>query len=266
MWRRLGIRLALFASTCTSIASTGCEKPHPVATDTPAETQQSESTATSSSPTIPQPPTEQPSAVTDDSAEFEQQLAAVLRGESVAIHVTTEPISSEQLKKLSQAGDQLRDLMLDAGTVRDEDIACFHALSKLEHLRLRQSPITDRGAEKLSELNLPELRVLNFPQSKLTAVGIRALAKLPKLSQLRLGGKQIDDEAVDVLKGMKQLQSVHLIGPSLSDRSLITIAELPKLGSFYLDDCPLSDAAWEQLFKSRPTLHVHIDQQHPDRS
>ncbi|MFO1063104.1 MAG: hypothetical protein U0892_04425 [Pirellulales bacterium] len=264
MLRRLGIRLALFASIYLTIASTGCEQPQPVVTDTPAETRQSEST--SSSPTIHQPPTEQPSALTADSPKFEQQLAAVLRGESVAIHVATEPVSSEQLKKLSQTGDPLRDLMLDAGTVRDEDIAFFHGLSKLEHLRLRQSPITDRGAENLSELNLPELRVLNLPQSKLTAVGMRALAKLPKLNQLRLGGNQIDDEAVDALKDMKQLQSVHLIGPSLSDRSLITIAELPKLGSFYLDDCPLSDAAWEQLFKSRPTLHVHIDQQHPDRS
>jgi hypothetical protein len=196
---------------------------------------------------------------------FEEQLAAVARGDAIAIRLTLAPVNPQQLGRLSSVADQLQELILDAGVVRDADLGALAPLRQLEHLRLRDSRLTDAGAAQLAAGELNQLRILNLPQAELTAAGIAHLSRLPRLSQLRLAGSQLDDRAVAALAALPELRSLHLIGPTLSDAALDSIAALPKLGSFYLDDCALSDAAWERLFIAKPSLHVHIDQFHHDR-
>jgi hypothetical protein len=39
---------------------------------------------------------------------------------------------------------------------------------------------------------------------------------------------------------------------------------MSELSSLYIDECPLPDTAWTQLFAARPNLHVHVDQAHHD--
>lgn len=215
-------------------------------------------------------PTESPSesaATASDQSElsFEAQHAQVLRGESIAIKLTQAPISGEQLAQLVSVGDKLLELQLDAGVVDDTSIESLAQLTALEHLRLRDSPITDVGIAKLDPTRLLNLRILNLPQSSLTAVGLEHLAKFPKLVQLRLGASKLDDRAAEVLATFPALRSLHLIGPRFTDVALDRLAKAPKLSSLYIDECHLSDAAWERLFKAKPSIHVHIDQHHHDR-
>ena len=192
-----------------------------------------------------------------------EQVAQVRAGKSVEVRLERTAISSTDLAQLAQL-TELRTLILDAGRVRDEDVHLLAGLSGLEHLRLRESPLSDVGLAELSRCGLASLVILNVPQATPTAAGLKELRRLPRVRQLRIAGKQIDDAAVKELAEWPELTSIHLIGPSLSDRSLETIASMTELASFYLDDCPLSDAAWERLFRARPTLHVHIDQFHHD--
>lgn len=195
---------------------------------------------------------------------WHEQLASVRAGTSDEIRLEHTPVSSAELAELTGLTG-LHTLILDAGVVRDEDAPTIAALSGLEHLRLRESPLSDRGLAQLAQGQLDSLIILNLPQATPTAAGLEQLAKLPHVRQLRIGGRQIDDEAVAVLAKWPELTSLHLIGPGITEKSLQTIAGMPELISFYLDDCELSDSAWEEFFRARPGLHVHIDQAHHDR-
>jgi Leucine-rich repeat (LRR) protein len=196
---------------------------------------------------------------------FEEQHARVLRRESIAIRLTQAKITSDQLRKLATLSDKLLELQLDAGEVDDTSLESLTQLAALEHLRLRDSPITDAGIAKLNPSKLPNLRIINLPQSKLTAAGLVHLASFQKLIQLRLSAATLDDRAAEELATFPALRSLHLIGPKFTDAALDQLAKAPKLSSLYIDDCHLSDAAWERLFKAKPSIHVHIDQHHHDR-
>ena len=196
---------------------------------------------------------------------FEAQQAQVLRGESITIKLSQAKTTDEPLRKLSDLSDKLLELQLDAGVIDDASIESLAQLTALEHLRLRESPITDLGIAKLDPSKLPNLRIINLPQSSLTAVGLEHLASFPKLIQLRLSAPELDDRAAEVLATFPALRSLHLIGPKFTDAALDQLAKAPKLSSLYIDDCHLTDGAWERLFKAKPSLHVHIDQHHHDR-
>jgi Leucine-rich repeat (LRR) protein len=195
--------------------------------------------------------------------EWQSQIEAIRKGESDQIQLVNQILADEDLADVESL-DGLTSLLIDAGVITDLGLASIAKITKLEHLRLRESPITDAGMALLAR-SASGLQVLNLPQAKLTAEGIKELSRLPNLTQLRLGGAQIDDEAVGILATLPALRSLHLIGPRLSDAALDALAKSPKLASLYLDDCELSDAAWERLFVAKPNVHVHINQAHHDR-
>lgn len=197
-------------------------------------------------------------------SQWQSQIAAARAGESDSIQVTDERIALGQLADLHQVPD-VTELLLEAGAVTDRGIEFIAPLGKLEHLRMRQSPLTDDGLAQLAAGSMENLRILNLPQAVVTAAGIKHLAALPNLVQLRLGGDGLDDRAAEAIAGLPALRSLHLIGPQLTDAGLDHLAKAPRLSSLYVDDCELSDEAWERLFAAKPNLHVHIDQAHHDR-
>jgi hypothetical protein len=196
---------------------------------------------------------------------WQEQFESVQAGASKSLTVDQVAITSRQLAQLPELNGQLTQLMVEAGGVSDANIDAIGKLQSLVHVRLRECPIGNQGLQKLAAAGLPELQILNIPHCNVTAVGIKHLLAFPKLVQLRLGGAQLDDRAIEEIARLPKLRSLHLIGPSLTDQSLGTLATSPLLSSFYLDDCPLSDEAWEQLFRAKPQLHIHVDQAHLDR-
>ncbi len=206
---------------------------------------------------------EEPTAPAVHPLALPEQLSAVNAGYSVEIQIADRPVDSFELETIGQATG-LKTLILDQGVVTDDDVTALRTLNQLEHLRLRESPLSDVGLAKLASFDLKRLVVLNLPQAQPTARGLKELGKLQNVRQLRIGGRQIDDEAVKVLAEWPSLSSLHLIQPSLTDAALETIASMKDLSSFYIDECPLSDAAWEKLLQARRDLHVHIDQAHGD--
>lgn len=196
--------------------------------------------------------------------EFELQFAALSSGQSEKLQLRVDAIHSQQLSQLGQCEDLL-DLLIDAGGPVDADMATVAELKQIEHLRIRQSEISDAGIELLVAGSLVKLAILNLPQARITSVGIGHLRQLPSLTNLRLGGSQIDDAAVKEIARLPRLRSLHLIGPDITGASLEHLAAAPKLTSLYLDDCDLPDEAWKALFAAKPNIHVHVDQQHHDR-
>jgi hypothetical protein len=67
------------------------------------------------------------------------------------------------------------------------------------------------------------------------------------------------------LRELPSLQQLHLIDVPITDEGLRELAQMNQLQSLYVDGGNISDAAWDELFKARRNLHVHVNQQHHDR-
>lgn len=200
-----------------------------------------------------------------ENSHWKSQVAAVVQGDSVEIRCADAPMTDQQLTDLVKLDGKLLDLLVDRGGISDQNVQSIARIRSLEHLRIRESQLSDAALDVLAKGNLRSLRILNLPQSAITARGIEYLRQFPALTQLRLGGPQLTDEAALAIAGLPALKSLHLIGPKLSDEGLRHLATAPHLASLYIDDCPLSDEAWEKVFELKPGLHVHIDQSHHDR-
>jgi hypothetical protein len=204
--------------------------------------------------------TQRPSPVSD--LQWNLLLSQAAEGFSDSIVIKNYAVGSSHLIRLDVVGE-LRELILDGGVVDDSDLAVIvRNCPKLEHLRLRHSPISDSGAKILAEMK--KLRIVNLPQSVLTAQGLKLLKSLENLEQLRLGGPQLDDQATVVIAQFPALRSLHLIRPSLSDQALRNLAKSPRLSSLYIDGCDLSSEAWQEISLKKPGLHIHLDQKHSD--
>ncbi|HUE71963.1 MAG TPA: hypothetical protein VMP01_13840 [Pirellulaceae bacterium] len=207
---------------------------------------------------------DRPSAVEVRELALADQVKAAKGGAGATIHVSLRPIKGPDIAELGQL-KELQVLQLDHldNDIGDEDCQTLARLHELVHLRIRGGSIGDEGLAHLAAL--PKLKILNLPQSRVTDRGLRLLANAPRLSQLRLGSPQITDDGLKSLGDFPALQQLHLIDAPITDEGLETIAALAKLESLYLDGSRVTDAGLDRLFRARPDLHVHINQQHHDR-
>ena len=193
---------------------------------------------------------------------FEQLCDEVHELQLNKLHVSQFSVDDQLVSKIGHL-DSIETLILDEGVVTDESIETIAGLPRLQHLRLRLSPISDRGLKLLSEAE--SLWYLNLPHAECTSEGIAALANLPRLRQLRLGSPNLSNEVTREIAKLDSLRGIHLIGVAVTDEGLKTLAAMPHLESIYLDDSAVTEAGWDWLFEEYPHLHVHIDQAHHDR-
>jgi len=195
---------------------------------------------------------------------FADQLTAVRNGAAVQIQVEAEPLSDSDLQQLAGT-EGLRTLQVDhsASRITAAGIQPLAALPNLDHLRLRGPGIDDAALAEIARL--PALRILNVPRGEFTDDGLRLLKELPQLEQLRFSSSRVTDVGMRALTEFPALKRLHLMGVPITGAGLAEIAKIERLESLYIDDIELSDEAWAALFKARPKLHVHIDQQHHDR-
>lgn len=158
---------------------------------------------------------------------------------------------------------KLDTVLIDQGIVTRAGLAKIAELPGLEHLRLRLSPIVDEDLEPL--LGCKDLWLLNLPHSQLSKDGIVALARLPKLKQLRIGSDRLTNDCCRAIAKLQNLRGLHLIGVPITDDGVKVLSELPHLESLYMDDSAVTDSGWDWVFRNHPQLHVHVNQTHHDR-
>jgi hypothetical protein len=190
------------------------------------------------------------------------QIQALRDGRTDSIEITESVVTDTQFKDLLEQGD-LRRLILDQGAITAASTPTLGTLKKLVLVKLRNCPLTDKAASVFRELE--SLQFLNVPQAEFSASGLKALAGHPNLRQLRISGTLLDDDACRLFTELPELRFLHLIGPKITAVGIEHLTKIEKLQSLYIDDCPAPDAAWEVFFKSRPDVHVHLDQHHLDR-
>jgi len=191
------------------------------------------------------------------------QTEAVKAGRTATITASV-PLSAADWEGLRGLAG-LRVLVLAAGRADDRCAETILAtLPSIERLVLRDSSLGDAGFAALARL--ATLRDLNVPQAACTAAGVRALAALPHLRALRLGGSRLAGAEVgEAIATLPHLRSLHLIDIPLGDEGLEALGEMKGLWSLYLDGAGVSDEAWSRYFQRRPAVHVHVDQAHHDR-
>lgn len=193
---------------------------------------------------------------------WQSQIAAVREGKSDRIEVTQHTIGDEQLRKLAGL-DGLRELSIEKGKITSAALPVLAKLPALERLKIRGARIDDEGFKKLCTIQ--SLQRINLPQADLTDAGLAVVAELPNVEFLRFGSPRVTDAGIAAACQAKTLRWLHLIDIPIGDASLRSIAQLPQLESLYIDGAKLSDDAWDELFRARPKLHVHVDQKHHDR-
>ncbi len=207
------------------------------------------------------PPSSAPAAV---EASFAQQVAAVRAGDETWILVEDAPLADDDLAALADL-DSLTTLCIDhAGSrITPRGFAALARLPKLDHLRYRGGGVNDAALAAI--VKLQGLAILNVPQGEFTDAGLGQLAELPKLELLRFGSPHVTDASMANLATFPSLKRLHLIDVPIADAGLAELAKIERLESLYIDGGSISDAAWDELFRQRPKLHVHINQEHHDR-
>jgi hypothetical protein len=197
-------------------------------------------------------------------ASLAEQIAAVRIGRETGIVVEQTPLSNEDLTSLDGLNN-LTTLCVDhpESRITAAGIAKLRTLPKLEHLRIRSPGIGDEAIANLVELR--RLKILNLPRAEFTNDGLARLQELPDLDFLRFSSPHVTDAGIQAMLTFPSLQRLHLIDVPITDVGLAKLAEIDALQSLYIDGGSISDAAWDELFRRRPKLHVHINQQHHDR-
>jgi hypothetical protein len=193
-----------------------------------------------------------------------EQIAAVERGESTRIQVEQHALTDQDLIAISKL-QSLTELLLDHpdSEFHAAGVASLADLPNLEHLRIRGRGI---HADCLRELaRCTPLRILNVPHGSFADQALESLAELPNLESFRFGSPLVTDEGMTTLARFPAIRRLHLIDVPITDKGLAELAKIGQLESLYIDGGNISDAGWDELFRARPTLHVHINQQHHDR-
>jgi hypothetical protein len=193
---------------------------------------------------------------------FQQQCRQIRTESGDTFQVTEFEVDDAMLPELAGL-TSLTTVLLDQGRVNDDSVANLTALPGLVHLRLRLSPIGDRGLTEIAKVK--SLQVLNLPHAECSAEGVAQLVNLTDLRQLRIGSTRLGNEVCDVIARIPSLRGVHLIGVPVTDEGLKSLASLQQLQSLYLDDSAVTEEGWEWLFQHHPGLHVHVNQSHHDR-
>jgi hypothetical protein len=189
------------------------------------------------------------------------KVKAVIAGLSTEIDCHF-PVDDKQLEDLPE-DVHLEVLLLEQGGLSRTGIERVARLLSLRRLVLRDCSFGDEEASLVAAM--PNLAVLNIPNSQLTGIGLVELSHSKSLISLRVGTDRPIENLGSSLQGFQELRHLHLIGFNVDQAALKVLVELPELQSIYLDDAQLSDNEIDWLVEAGDHLHIHLDQIHPDR-
>jgi hypothetical protein len=172
--------------------------------------------------------------------------------------------SSAELLRLDQSQVALRVRGLP-----DEDIPSLASRTDLRMLffsdghAVMEAKVTDRGLQKLSQLRLPDLHLLDLGYcDKITDTGLGHVSRMSTVTRLSLMAcPSVTDEGLRNLQGMKSLQQLDLRGcPRITDRGIMHLAAVENLQWIQLGGCPkVSPMGVKRLQVLFPNSHVEKD-------
>jgi len=152
-----------------------------------------------------------------------------------------------------------------------------------DQIQIEQSPLGDSDLESVADLSSLRVLLIDHPNSRFSAIGLKRLAGLPSLEQLRIRGAGIDDAALAQLAEIKTLRVLNLPQGAFSDEALAhlrslahleqlrfgsphvtsagmqTIAELTELKRLHLINVPITDEGIKEFATMEQLESLYLD-------
>jgi RNA polymerase sigma factor (sigma-70 family) len=138
--------------------------------------------------------------------------------------------------------------------IKDDDIARFKDLSKLNNLSLANTPIGDAGLKHLT--GLKSLESLYLPNTKVGDAGLAHLKGMTGLVNLYLDETKVTDAGLEHLTGMRGLSVLYLRHTQITDTGLKHIKAMPNLCWVDLWGTKVTDARVKELQASLPRCTI----------
>lgn len=126
--------------------------------------------------------------------------------------------------------------------------------------RLDVSFLTAQGKvtnELLTPLkDLTRLAHLNLRGTEITDEGLATIAKQKTLVRLHLEKTKVTDKALEQLKGLENLEYLNVYGTEVTDAGLAHLEGLKKLKSLYLWQTKVTDEGVKKLQAALPELKI----------
>jgi hypothetical protein len=140
------------------------------------------------------------------------------------------------------------------------DDAFVKQLDKFPRLRVLgffNAPVTDAGLSMLASSKVGgELRQLLLGRTKITDLGLKSIAKLPRLYLLELSGTKVTDTGINELAQLTPLKVLRFRGTAVSDKGIAQLGQLGKLMLLSVGGSRVTLSGIAELRKQIPGLVV----------
>ena len=154
-----------------------------------------------------------------------------------------DPAVSGAMDKVNASGASLMPISADAKLYR------FTALNVAKDFG-------DAGLAPLAPI-ADKISSLDLARTKVTDAGLKAIAPMKNLTELRLDGTAVTDAGLDSLKGLAALEYLNLYNTKVTDAGIQKLASLPKLKALYLWQTGVTKAGVAQLKAKLPAAHIN---------
>jgi len=124
-------------------------------------------------------------------------------------------------------------------------------------VNLARTRVSDVALAPLSEL--AQLRILSLDETAVGNAGLKHVAGLRHLEELRLCNTAATDTGLQCLSGFSSLRIVDLMGTKVSDRGLMHLAGLPNLIQVRLVDTHVTEQGVRRFNDAAPTVIVQTE-------
>lgn len=141
--------------------------------------------------------------------------------------------------------------------IGDEQMLYLTGPPSLTYLDVRETGVGDKFLAHIVEI-YPQLSQINLRKcKKVTADGIKHLARLEKLRHLNLNNTRMDRAAVRALAGCKHLVELELVDTGIGDEEVALLKNL-RLTILELAEDPLTDKSLDVIASMRSLRRVNL--------
>lgn len=175
----------------------------------------------------------------------------------VEIRLDFLPLSGEVLTEFAGGHglQQLVTLWLTGTSVTDKDLNAFHNLTTVQHLALKNTPITNAALETLAQFT--NLTHLHLPK-QVNNQGLEALSKSKSLLELDLSYSSITDDGLVFIQSMPQLETLYVNDTAVSDKGLTHLKGHPGLKVLFLNGTKVTDKGLDELAGVANLTHLEL--------
>lgn len=170
------------------------------------------------------------------SAERIDESAVIQKLAVRGVHVQREKLPNHSVEHRVQ---------LIGSQYKDADLEDLFEVANLSHVAIQSASITDTGAIHLAKIE--RLTHLRLSRTQISDAGLQELAKLKNLKFLSINDLRVTDAGVKSLTSLDRLTTLCLRKTQITDECLADIGTLTRLRTLILSDNKITDHGLKSL-------------------